>query len=72
MRLDEWIRRYWKGTEEELAKKLGISRMHLWRLKRGAVKKPTWETVERIKEVTNGMVTGKDLVLPRKSAAGVK
>ena len=71
MRLDEWIRKYWKGTEEELAKKLGISRMHLWRLKRGEVKKPTWETVERIRTVTGGLVTAEDLI-PRKTPAGVK
>jgi len=72
MTLKDWIEKNWNGTMEELAKELGISRMHLWRYVTGKVKEPKWSTVQRIVEFTNGEVTPEDLVIPRKTPAGVR
>ena len=71
MKLKDWIDKNWNGTMEELAKELGISRMHLWRYTTGKVKEPKWTTVQRIVEFTNGEVTVEDLI-PRKTPAEVR
>lgn len=71
MRLGEWIEKRWPGTMEELAKELGISRMHLWRIATGRVKEPKWSTVQKIVAFTNGEVTPEEL-LGRKQPAEVK
>ena len=66
MRLKDWVNQRWHGTVEELAKELGMSRMHLWRYMTGKVREPRWTTVQKIIEFTNGEVTVEDLIPSRK------
>ncbi len=71
MKLKDWVNTRWKGTKEELAERLGIARNTLHLYIKG-IRQPPLDVALRIEELTNGEVRVEDLVIPRKTPAGVK
>jgi transcriptional regulator with XRE-family HTH domain len=69
--LDEWCDRDGRPMEE-LAKAFGMSRVHLWRIRKGGTKE--LDVAERIERVTRGEVTAISLLGldRRKKRAGVR
>ena len=61
MKFREWVEREWKKPKTQLAKELGISYMHLYRLLRGDTE-PKLKLVAKIFKLTNGKVTPLDLL----------
>lgn len=62
MELRTW-RKQTKHTYRSLTEALGITPGHLWKIEAGQ-KRPSWDLVARIHEVTGGAVSADDFMPP--------
>jgi transcriptional regulator with XRE-family HTH domain len=67
MQLDEWMRRNGK-TYQDVADALGVDDVTIGRYARGE-RRPRWDVLTRLVEVTGGDVTANDFLPPPEQAA---
>lgn len=61
MRLSDYLSDRPEITDADFAERIGVSRQALWRYKSGD-RRPEWDVLAKISEVTNGEVTPNDFL----------